>query len=152
MVEVSTLDQILDLEWIIVIENVVLSWKRLYSVSLWEEESQCRRTEAKEQEAPPIDVISALNFFIQTHPCFKSHHPLALVFLLRRPVKSRFPIIHCINLYSVKMNLVQVGGTPRSTSLKKTINRLTKIIVGPKIKSIAQTVITIYFNFVKFLS
>jgi hypothetical protein len=142
MVEVSTLDQILDLEWIIVIENVVLSWKRLYSVSLWEEESQCRRTEAKEQEAPPIDVISALNFFIQTHPCF----------LLRRPVKSRFPIIHCINLYSVKMNLVQVGGTPRSTSLKKTINRLTKIIVGPKIKSIAQTVITIYFNFVKFLS
>ena len=49
LVEV-TLDQILDLEWIIVIENVVLSWKRVYSVSLWEEESQYRRTEAKEQE------------------------------------------------------------------------------------------------------
>jgi hypothetical protein len=49
LVEV-TLDQILDLEWIIVIENVVLSWKRLYSESLWEEKSQCRRTEAKEQE------------------------------------------------------------------------------------------------------
>jgi hypothetical protein len=43
------------------------------------------------------------------------------------------------------------GGTPRSTSLKKNINRLMKIIVGPKIKSIAQTVIIIYFNYVKFL-
>jgi len=30
-------------------------------------------------------------------------------------------------------------------------NRLMKIIVGPKIKSIAQTVIIIYFNYVKFL-
>jgi len=31
-------------------KKFVLSWRRLYSVSLWEGESQCRRTEAKEQE------------------------------------------------------------------------------------------------------